>query len=237
MNQTGHSAGVLDQGYEVVPVDALSPHPDNPRRGDTAAIGESIVANGFYGAVIAQRSTGYVLAGNHRLLAARAAGIRTIPTVWVDVDDERAKRILLTDNRTSDIATNDEAALLSLLEGLALTPELLAGTGYDMDALEDLRVVFDSVPAAAPADTDAHYAETPEEEAARQAGRGLEPSTRAAGLRELILVFPTAEQAAILDVIAALKPALGPDATSAQVVAAALRMAIDNVSELATYAA
>jgi hypothetical protein len=60
-----------DQAYELVEVGELEPHPDNPREGNVDAIAESVEANGFSGAIVAQRSTGHVLAGNHRLLAAR----------------------------------------------------------------------------------------------------------------------------------------------------------------------
>lgn len=225
---------VLTQRYETVPVGQLRPHPDNPRRGNLATIGKSIATNGFYGAVVAQRSTGHVLAGNHRLQAAQAAGIAEIPVVWVDVDDERAKRILLADNRTSDLATNDQADLLALLDSLAVSPDLLDGTGFHMDDLDDLRVALGDVTRDDPAPTQAHYAETPEQEQARAATRGNEPSIHVAGLRELVLVYPNDEHAALVDLINQLRPATGQaEATTSQVVAAALRVAAGHPGELA----
>lgn len=127
-------AGVIEQVTETVALDRLRPHPRNPRRGNLEAIQHSITANGFYGAVVAQRSTGYVLAGNHRLLAARGIGLEQIPVMWVDVDDDRAVRILLADNRTNDLASYDEAGLAELLQGL---PDL-DGTGYDSRAVDEL---------------------------------------------------------------------------------------------------
>lgn len=116
-------------------VHLLTPHPDNPRHGDVAVIGESVRENGFYGVLIVQRSTGHVLAGTHRLLAAREQGLTTVPVVWLDVDDDRARRILLADNRSSDLATYDESALAELLAELDGD---YAGSGYaeaDMSAL------------------------------------------------------------------------------------------------------
>jgi hypothetical protein len=226
---------VVDQRYEMVPVDGLRLHPENPRRGRLDVIGESIAANGFWGAVVAQRSTGYVLAGNHRLRAALAAGIDELPVVWVDVDDDRARRILLADNRTADLAVNDNAALLALLEGVALTPAALAGTGYDPDTMEDLRAMLDVVPAAPPMDTFAHYAETPEEEAARAAARAGGGSIHSAGLRELVLVFPADEHAALLDLVGILRPAVGPDATTSDLFGAALRLAAEHPDELVDF--
>jgi ParB-like chromosome segregation protein Spo0J len=108
---------LIEQTYDVVPIDQLSQHPDNPRKGDVELIASSIDANGFYGAVIAQRSTGHVLAGNHRLLAARARDIEHLPVVWVDVDDDRALRIMAVDNRSNDVAEYDEQRLIELLQG------------------------------------------------------------------------------------------------------------------------
>jgi ParB-like chromosome segregation protein Spo0J len=124
--------------YEQVSVGKLTPHPDNPRRGDTAAIKSSIEANGFVGALVAQRSTGHVLAGNHRLIAATELGLKTVPVLWVDADDDRARRILLADNRTSDLATWDEAALVELLGEMSVTEEELLGTAFSQDDLSDL---------------------------------------------------------------------------------------------------
>lgn len=100
-------------------------------------IGASIETNGFYGTIVAQKSTGYVLAGNHRLLAAKAAGAKTLDVAWVDVDDDRALRIMLVDNKSSDDASNDEAALGALLEELSATELQLDGTGFDALLPED----------------------------------------------------------------------------------------------------
>src|SRR5262245_16196031 len=61
---------IWDQKWEFAPVLALRPHPQNPRTGDVAAIRASLDVNGWYGAIVAQRSTGFILAGNHRYKAA-----------------------------------------------------------------------------------------------------------------------------------------------------------------------
>jgi len=119
---------------EQVTLDKLTPHPDNPRVGHIPAIKESIQTNGWYGAVIAQKSTGHVLAGNHRIEAAKQLEIESVPVIWVDVDDERAKAILLADNRTNDLAVYDDEILSELLDGL----DTLEGTGWstlDLDRL------------------------------------------------------------------------------------------------------
>jgi hypothetical protein len=123
--------------YETdVAWERLSPHPDNPRRGDVDSIEASIRQNGWYGTVVAQTSTGYVLIGNHRSLAARNVGLPACPAVqWVDCDDEQARRILLSDNRTADLAVYDDELLTELLDTLADTDLGLAGTGFDTETV------------------------------------------------------------------------------------------------------
>jgi DNA modification methylase len=128
---------IVNERYERVPVDAIRTHPKNPRRGDVDVIATSIAKNGFYGAVVVQRSTGYILAGNHRFLAAKKAGLTEVPVLFVDVDDKTARRILLADNRTSDIATYDDGALAALLKELRAEQDLL-GSGYDDSDVDKL---------------------------------------------------------------------------------------------------
>lgn len=126
------------QKLDTVPVDKLLPHPDNPRQGDVGAIVESIKANGFYGYVVAQTSTRHVIVGNHRLKAAKQLGMKTIPVLWMDITDDRAKRILLADNRTNDLASYDNEALAGMLKELMETDVQLEGTAFDEDALNAL---------------------------------------------------------------------------------------------------
>lgn len=128
-------------GFDVeeVPLERLILHPANPRDGDVGAIVESIRSNGWASAVVAQRSTRHVLAGNHRIRAARECGIGAVPVLWLDVDDDTALRILLADNRTSDLATWDDRALADLLVELRTQTEKgLTGTGFDGNALDEL---------------------------------------------------------------------------------------------------
>lgn len=149
---------IINSTTELAPLDTVRPHPRNPRQGDTGAIHESIEANGFYGAIIAQKSTGFILAGNHRWQAARQAGATEIPITWVDVDDDHALRILLADNRTNDLASYDDSALAELLQEIHEAHGNLMGTGYDGDDLDQL--LTDLGDPAPPEPPDAHnYAE------------------------------------------------------------------------------
>lgn len=129
---------VLNQDYEAVPVAMLNTHPQNARRGDVGVIADSVRTSGWWGAVVAQRSTGYILAGNHRYLAAIQEGADEVPVIWVDVDDSEAVRIMISDNGTSDQAGYNDGLLATLLQGLSETEEGLSGTGFDQAYLDEL---------------------------------------------------------------------------------------------------
>lgn len=111
----------------------------NPRRGDVEVIKASLEAHGQYRPIVVNVGTKAehqmeILAGNHTFRAAKELGWEQIDAVLVDVDDDEAARIVLVDNRSSDLAENDGQALADLLRSL---PEL-DGTGYeppDLDAL------------------------------------------------------------------------------------------------------
>jgi hypothetical protein len=128
---------VTSQRYEPdVDLTQLVDHPRNPRRGDDAAVSGSVNANGFYGAIVAQVGTGYILAGHTRRRVLAASGSSTAPVLWVDCDDDTAVRILLADNRTAELAHWDEADLVGLLRDL--TPDDLIATSFtefDLGAL------------------------------------------------------------------------------------------------------
>jgi hypothetical protein len=126
---------------EVVATDSIRPHPDNPRNGDTDVIAESIGENALYRAILVQRSTGYILAGNHTYAAAIERGADRIPAVLVDVDDDRARKIMLADNRTADMGRYDEAQLLEVLAALEGD---LVGTGYTGEDVDNITALLAS---------------------------------------------------------------------------------------------
>lgn len=142
----------LRQRYEAkANLGKLKDHPANPRQGDDAAVADSVAELGFYGAIVAQASTGYILAGHTRRRVLAAAGEATGPVIWLDVDDDTARRILLADNRTAELAAWDEAALADLLAELG-GEGLLAGTGFTADEMADLSEQLE-IPAPPPSIT------------------------------------------------------------------------------------
>lgn len=132
-------AGALEP--MLVPIDSVRPHPANPNRGDVAAIARSLTVNTQYRPIIVQDSTSYVLAGNHTLAAAKSLGWPDIAAIRLDVDEDTARRIMAADNRTAQLSTYDDEALLDLLRAINSTARGLDGTGWgdnDFQALLDL---------------------------------------------------------------------------------------------------
>lgn len=121
----------------LVPIDVVQQHPDNYNNGDLDKIIESIEINGMYRPLYVQKSTGYIMAGNHTWEACKHLGAQTVPALYLDVDDATAKRIMLADNRIAALAAPDPALLVNLLNQVQETDSLL-GTGWvdrDLDAL------------------------------------------------------------------------------------------------------
>lgn len=122
---------------EMVGIDAIQRHPKNARRGDVDRIVESIRANGFFNPLIVQRSTGYILAGNHRHQAAEKLGLAELPVIYLECDDTQARRIMLADNKTSDRGTYEKEDLAKLLQE-ALGDGGLLGTAFDATEVDKL---------------------------------------------------------------------------------------------------
>jgi ParB-like chromosome segregation protein Spo0J len=127
----------------LVPIDQVTPHPDNPNRGDDDTVLESVIVNGFVTACTADARTGHMIAGHTRLRVLKKLGATHIPIIWQDWDEMDAKRYLVGDNASARKAVMDDAALLELLKELHdETPLGLTGTSiteseYEAMLLED----------------------------------------------------------------------------------------------------
>lgn len=126
----------------------------NYRHGDVGAIITSIVTFGFNHALRVWNDN-TVIAGNHSLLALQSIkaqglqpprGIRADKDNWIipciDVShltETQAQAFAIADNRTSELAENDNQQLADLLSEIAAQDEkLLAATGYDGDDVDAL---------------------------------------------------------------------------------------------------
>lgn len=119
---------------EVYPLADLIPYPGNPRQGDIGLLVELLETHGQYRPVVVNRRNLRILAGNHVARAALQLGWETIGVSWVDVDSDGEKRIVLVDNRSSDLSTYDKEEQGQALAQLGSVD----GTGYRLEDLEEL---------------------------------------------------------------------------------------------------
>lgn len=123
------------QRHLAVPIDSVRrlPIEENPRRGDKPALKESLDENQQFKPIVVNVRIGTrygdrtVLAGNHTHEVAEEMGETEIAVVFVDVDDEKAWKIILADNRQGDLGYYDPELILTGLERAGGTK----GTGYD----------------------------------------------------------------------------------------------------------
>lgn len=135
---------LLPQRYvEHFPVADLADHPKNPKEHDLGAIIESIRANGWYGTINAQQwknEPHYILTGHGRRDALEAAGVTHVPVMLIECSPRVALRIVLSDNRTSQLGGFNDNILLQTLSELHASGDL-EGTGYTPVDIEELRMI------------------------------------------------------------------------------------------------
>lgn len=128
---------IINEATVNVSVSDISEHPRNPNRNEISRIVDSIESDGFYGTILVQKSTGYIIAGNHRYRAAVAAGFKEVPVTYLDVDDDKALRILVKDNRLAELGHRDEDILGELLQEIKDSTGLF-GTGFTDEEFDEL---------------------------------------------------------------------------------------------------
>jgi ParB-like chromosome segregation protein Spo0J len=123
-------------------IDSVRPHPENYSNGDVELIMESIMVSGMYRPIYVQKSSGFIVAGNHTWLACKELGAEKIPVVVLDVDDITAERLMVADNEIARKARPDTGQLVKLLEDLQQHDSLM-GTGITDRELEQLKALAD----------------------------------------------------------------------------------------------
>jgi hypothetical protein len=198
----------------TVPVSDLVPYGRNPRKGNVALIAESLAEHGQYRPIVVRQGTNEVLAGNHTLAAARELGWTEIAATFVDVSDDAAARIVLMDNRTSDLGTYDDRELLAILRELDEAEAGLAGTGWQTDDLDDLAALLSEAEAATPSPTPDRGGE--EGENAWESTNLKEYAERyeEQGRRLVVLDYDRADYARVTAALASLREQYSEDSNS-----------------------
>jgi len=117
-----------------VPLDRLHLDPANARKGRPDMIVESLKEFDQHRPIVAQRSTGKIIVGNHMFKAAQALGWSHVDVHWVDDDDTKAMRRGIADNATGDHATWDKDALAAQIAAVGPVPGL---TDKELRELEE----------------------------------------------------------------------------------------------------
>lgn len=174
----------------TLPIADLQPFHGNPRRGNVHAIKESLARLGQFRPIVvnAGNHTGRpneVLAGNHTMQAAKQLGWTELEAHLIDVDEDKAARIVAADNRIGDLGSYDDEALAELLSSL---PDL-DGTGYETADLDEL------LADTGPADDDEPVGSAPKQDAPSEPEEGFNryehrDEWEASGRRMVILDYP-----------------------------------------------
>jgi ParB-like chromosome segregation protein Spo0J len=114
----------------------LVPYPGNPRQGDVGMLTGLLRIHGQYRPIVVNKRNNRVLAGNHLMEAAKQLGWERIGVSWVDADADTEKRIVLVDNRASDLASYDMEALGRLVSGTGAAG--IEAAGYTLGDLDDI---------------------------------------------------------------------------------------------------
>ena len=131
----GESASSSPRGLTLLPIAAILPHPDQPRRHfDEAALAElaeSIAARGVIQPVIVRPTADgayQLVAGERRWRAAQRAHLHEIPALIRDLDDREVMALALIENlQREDLNPIEEArAYQRLAEGEAMTQAEIA---------------------------------------------------------------------------------------------------------------
>jgi len=128
---------------KTVKLSILKQYNNNPRIGNVDLIAESLEENGQFRPLVVNKDN-VILAGNHTYLAMKQLKWKTCDVFYVDVDEKEARKIVLVDNRLSDLASYDGTLIANMLGDLQEAGEL-KGTGFNADDVDDVLAEFDEV--------------------------------------------------------------------------------------------
>ncbi len=123
-----------------VPIDSLHPDPANARAHPEAnldAIAASLARFEQVEPVLVQAGTNRIVAGHGRIAAMRRLGWESCDVVELPINDLDAASLAIALNRSGELATWDESALATILEGLR-REDALDGVGFSSTDIDQL---------------------------------------------------------------------------------------------------
>lgn len=182
---------------EIWDVDKLVPYEKNAKRHEPAQVQKLVALIQRYGwtqPIVVQKATGSIIAGHGRRLAALEMGLKKVPVNVLDVTDEEARALRLSDNRVT--STDYDASLVQQeiydLKDLGFDVHSMGFDVRELDFLaEDVSLIDESVFAEdisqaveTQKDTNAnHQAKIDEQEAPLAKSFGFKRMTVAQGRR------------------------------------------------------
>jgi DNA modification methylase len=134
-------APVPEAAAEWVPLSAVHPWRDNPRKNDgepVRKVAASIRRFGFGAPILARRADGEIIAGHTRWKAAKELGLERVPVRFLDLDPADAHLLAVADNRLAEDASWDDEMLAAVLADLRAQERDLASTGFSDDEIGKL---------------------------------------------------------------------------------------------------
>lgn len=110
-----------------VKLSEIFPYYDNPRDNTNAVepTKESIKRFGFVKPILVDKN-GVIIAGHTRYVAAYQLGMEFVPVVYSDMDDEKAKKYRILDNKLAEKSSFDEDQLLEELRNMEVPTDMQA---------------------------------------------------------------------------------------------------------------
>lgn len=112
---------------ELVKLSDITPYFNNPRENFNAVapVMESIKRFGFTKPIIVDKN-GVIIAGHTRYIAAFQLGMKKVPVIYSDMDEEKAKLFRIADNKLAEKSGFDEDALVEELRKMEVPEEMQA---------------------------------------------------------------------------------------------------------------
>lgn len=129
---------------KVVKLSEIFPYYDNPRDNTNAVepTKESIKRFGYVKPILVDKA-GVIIAGHTRYVAAYQLGMEFVPVVYSDMDDEKAKKYRILDNKLAEKSSFDEDQLLEELRNMEVPTDMQAFFFEDINQM--LNFSLDSI--------------------------------------------------------------------------------------------
>ena len=129
---------------KVVKLSEIFPYYDNPRDNTNAVepTKESIKRFGYVKPILVDKA-GVIIAGPTSYVAAYQLGMEFVPVVYSDMDDEKAKKYRILDNKLAEKSSFDEDQLLEELRNMEVPTDMQAFFFEDINQM--LNFSLDSI--------------------------------------------------------------------------------------------